>query len=328
MNDQLLQGPDFTNKLVGVLIRFRQERIALSSDVEGMFHQVKVDPKDWNALRFLWWPGADFSSPPGEYQMQVHLFSATSSPSCAAFALRKTAQDYGAEFDEETVNTLNKNIYVDDCLKSVPTVNEAVNMANQLTALMAKGGFHLTKWMSNSREVLASIPQQERVASVVDLDLESLPVERALGVLWDVEADVFRFRIAAMKETTTRREILSVVSSMYDPFGFASPFVLRAKQILQRLCQAKYGWDENLPEDVIESWRKWLESITQLKEVTIPRCIKQDLSGNIRTAEIHNFADASRDGYGAVSYLRQVDDEGKVIVSLLVAKSRVTPVKP
>ena len=307
LNDQLLQGPDFTNKLVGVLIRFRQECIALSSDVEGMFHQVKVDPKDWNALRFLWWPGADFSSPPGEYQMQVHLFGATSSQSCAAFALRKTAQDYGAEFDEETVNTLNKNIYVDDCLKSVPTVNEAVNLANQLTALMAKGGFHLTKWMSNSREVLASIPQQERVASVVDLDLESLPVERALGVLWDVEADVFRFRIAAMKETTTRREILSVVSSMYDPFGFASPFVLRAKQILQRLCQAKYGWDENLPEDVIESWRKWLESITQLKEVTIPRCIKQDLSGNIRTAEIHNFADASRDGYGAVSYLRQVD---------------------
>ncbi|XP_028404802.1 uncharacterized protein LOC114527367 [Dendronephthya gigantea] len=328
LNDQLLQGPDFTNKLIGVLIRFRLERIALTSDVEAMFHQVRVDPKDCDTLRFLWWPDADFAKPLEEYQMQVHLFGATSSPSCAAFALRKTAQDHGAEFDKETVNTVNKNFYVDDCLKSVPTVNKAVSLVSELTTLLAKGGFHLTKWMSNSREVLASIPQKERVASVVNLDFESLPVEHALGVLWDVEDDVFRFRIAEMKEIKTRRGILSLVSSMYDPMGFASPFVLPAKQVLQRLCQAKYGWDEVLPEDEIELWRNWQESITQLKTMTIPRCIRQDMSANLCRAEVHNFADASRDGYGAASYLRQVDEEGKVIVSLIVAKSRVTPSKP
>ncbi len=121
-----------------------------------MFHQVQVDPKDCNALRFLWWPDADFTKPPEEYQMQVHLFGATSSPSC--YALKKTAHDHEAEFDEETIKTVDKNFYVDDCLKSVSTTNKAVNLANQLTALLAKGGFHLTKWMSNSREVLATIP--------------------------------------------------------------------------------------------------------------------------------------------------------------------------
>ena len=109
LNDQLLQGPDLTNKLIGVLLRFRQERIALTSDVEAMFHQVRVDPKDCNALRFLWWPDADFTKPPEEYQMQVHLFGATSSPSCSSYALKKTAHDHEAEFDEETIKTVDKN---------------------------------------------------------------------------------------------------------------------------------------------------------------------------------------------------------------------------
>ena len=54
LNSQLLQGPDVTNTLVGVLIRFREESIAIMSDIKGMFHQVRVSPKDCDALRFLW----------------------------------------------------------------------------------------------------------------------------------------------------------------------------------------------------------------------------------------------------------------------------------
>ena len=56
-----LSGPDLTNSLFGVLVRFRQEPVALSSDIEAMFHQVIVDPKDADALRFLWWPDDDLS---------------------------------------------------------------------------------------------------------------------------------------------------------------------------------------------------------------------------------------------------------------------------
>jgi hypothetical protein len=62
-----------------------------------MFHQVRVDPKDCKALRFLWLPDADFTKPPEEYQTQVHLFGATSSPSCSSYALKKTAHYHEAE---------------------------------------------------------------------------------------------------------------------------------------------------------------------------------------------------------------------------------------
>ena len=82
LNDQLFQGPDLANSLTGVLIRFREEEIAFTADLEAMFHQVKVLPRDADALRFLWWSGS-LDNPPDECQMLVHIFGAASSPCCA-----------------------------------------------------------------------------------------------------------------------------------------------------------------------------------------------------------------------------------------------------
>ena len=96
------------------------------ADVEGMFHQVRVSPKDCDAFRFLWWPENDLDSSPAEYQMLVHLFGATSSPSCSNFALRRTADDNRGEFSQEAVDTIKRNFYVDDCLKSVRSAPEAI----------------------------------------------------------------------------------------------------------------------------------------------------------------------------------------------------------
>ena len=109
LNDQLLQGPDLTNTLVGVLTRFREESVALMSDVEAMFRQVKVRPDDRNALRFLWRTDGDLSKQADEVQMTVHLFGGTSSPSCANFALRKTTDDNEGDFDPETIQTIRRN---------------------------------------------------------------------------------------------------------------------------------------------------------------------------------------------------------------------------
>jgi hypothetical protein len=69
LNEHLLQGPDLTNDLVGVLIRFRQDRIAYAADIEAMFHQTRVISKDTDALRFLWWSDSIDDSPE-EYQMR------------------------------------------------------------------------------------------------------------------------------------------------------------------------------------------------------------------------------------------------------------------
>ena len=116
LTDQLLSGPYLTNSLFGVLVRFRQEPLALSSDIEAMLYQVMIDPKDVDALRSLWWSDKDLSKQPVEYRMNVNLFGSTSSPSCASFGHRKTAQDNAGDFDHEVIDTVLKNFYVDDCL--------------------------------------------------------------------------------------------------------------------------------------------------------------------------------------------------------------------
>ena len=165
------------------------------ADVEQMFHQVRVAPDDCHALRFLWWEDSDLSKNPVDHQMLVHLFGTSSSPCCASLALKKTAKDFGSDFEAQTVDTVNRNFYIDDCLKSVATVPEASRLANQLVQLLAKGGFHPTKWISNSGEVLEEISPGERVPSIANLDLEDLPIDRALGTQWDVEADALSFRV-------------------------------------------------------------------------------------------------------------------------------------
>src|SRR5664279_1022300 len=197
LNDQVLQGPDLTNKLVGVLLRFRQERIALMADVESMFHQVHVTQRDRDVLRFLWWVNDDLEAEPETFRMNAHLFGGVWSPSCCSFILRRTAEDNQSEFHREIIDTVHRNFYVDDCLKSVQSKKHAVELVQNLSRLLARGGFRLTKWISNDRDVLGSIPECDVAKKMqsLNLDIDDLLAEHALGVHWDVENDNFGYEI-------------------------------------------------------------------------------------------------------------------------------------
>ena len=162
LNSKVRQGPDLTNKLVGVLMRFRLHPIAIMADIQAMFHQVHVTLEDQDVLRFLWWPEGNLSKRPVSYKMTVHLFGGTWSPSCCAYALRRTAEDNGGSYSSEAVRTVIGNFYVDDCLKSMPTVHEAVDLVSELKKLTAQGGFNLTKWTSNDSDVIEKVPFNDR----------------------------------------------------------------------------------------------------------------------------------------------------------------------
>ena len=158
LNRHLLQAPDLTNNLTAVLCRFHQEPIAISCDIEAMFHQVGVDRSDRDLLHFLWWDSCDLDRDPREYMMTVHLFGATSSPGCANYALKATADMFEEECGRLAADFLRRNFYVDDGLKSVGDPASALQLVETSRALCQRGGFNLHKFMCNSKEVLAAIP--------------------------------------------------------------------------------------------------------------------------------------------------------------------------
>ena len=144
------------------------------------------------------------------------------------------------------IETVLKNFYVNNCPKSVSSRAIAVRLTVELCGMLSRGGFRLTKWLSDDKDVLETIPKYERAPSVLDLDLfnDNLPLERTLGVQWNVDADTFTFKVVPKDKPFTRTGILSVTSSVYDRFGLVSPVVVSTKKLLEVLCRKKLGWDD------------------------------------------------------------------------------------
>ena len=183
LNSKLLQGPDLNNNLTGVLLRFRQEPVAFAADIRFMFHQVLIENDDRDALRFLWWPDDDWEKPPVDFRMNVLPFGLTCSPSCAAFALQKAARDNLPGVGDEAVQTVVRNFYVDDLLKSCPSVDVAKDMISELLPLLESGGFVLTKFLASHQEILESVPECDRVLKKTDLNIHDGSEKKTLGIV-------------------------------------------------------------------------------------------------------------------------------------------------
>jgi hypothetical protein len=126
----------------------------------------------------------------------------------------------------------------------------------------------------------------------------------------------------------TRRGMLSMTSSIYDPLGLVAPFVLFAKKILQDLCREEHlAWDDPVPEQYLIRWNDWLSELPQLEHVHMRRCITPDIYGEVISCQLHVFADASSVGYGSVAYLRLMDAQGRIHCTFMMGKARLAPLK-
>ena len=226
-----MQSPDLANSLVGVLTRFRKNKVALVADVKAMFHQIKVDPRNQNALRFLWSTKGDLNKETKVYKMVVHPFGATSSLSWGNFCLKQTAREFGHLYPPMISGDVLHNFFVDDCLVSVSTVKKAVTMQQKLTELLAGRGLHLTKWISNDDKVLKSISELER-SNLGKFMLDNGVKEKVLGIQWHIRGDYFTFEIRVNKKLFTRRGLHSMKASVYNSLGFSASVILEEKLLL------------------------------------------------------------------------------------------------
>jgi len=259
--------------------------------------------------------------------MKVHLFEATSLPGCASYGLKHMANQE-KEAHPSAAQFIMHDFYVDDGLTNVESAQQAKDLIQGAREICEKGGLRLHKFVSNNCKNLESVPKSERAVDVIlNLPSKQLPIESVLGVQWSVGLDCFKFSIILKDQPLTRRGVLVTVASVYDPLGFLAPLVLRAKKILQEICNGGVSWDEPLPEEVRPRWERWKCDLLRLNELQIPRCFEPKMLNGKKIYELHSFADASTSGYGQCSYLRVKDEDENVHVSLVMGKSCVAPMK-
>lgn len=233
------------------------------------------------------------------------------------------------QFSEATIRFIERNFYVDNGLISFHSEEEAIRLVHKAKHLCSTGKLRLHKFVSNSPQVLDSLPKEDCLETVrnKDLLLGEQPIERALGVNWRVASDHLQFRVVVTERPLSRRGVLSTVASVYDPLGLVAPFVLLGKQILQRLCRDKTDWDAPLSNELQSRWESWLLGLKDLAHVKIDRCYLPADFQEVQKYELHHFTDASVVGYGVCTYLRAISKTGRIHCSLVIAKARVAPTK-
>jgi hypothetical protein len=99
-----------------------------------------------------------------------------------------------------------------------------------------------------------------------------------LGVVWNNKDDVLKYKVKVevtitQKPKLTKRSILSQVAQVYDPIGFAAPYLVRAKIGLQELWQEGHDRDDELSPNAQRKWLSYMEEMEQLNNISLERCL-------------------------------------------------------
>ena len=214
LNDYWMKGPDLLNSLFGVILRFRENEVAITGDISKMYHRVLIPEKDQHVHRYLW-RNLETNRGPDVYVKTVLTFGDKPAPAMPQIALRKTA-DQAKDLYPEAAQILKNNTYMDDICESVRSAQEAMRLTTELDEVLLKGGFQVKGWLSN-RSLEKETTKQEKPKMKL---LQGASREKILGTVWNHAEDVLLFKVNPPKDMTfTKRAILSQIARIFDPVG-------------------------------------------------------------------------------------------------------------
>ncbi|XP_054706599.1 uncharacterized protein LOC129216409 [Uloborus diversus] len=306
LNDCLHIGPNLYSEIFDILLRFRFHPIAYTTDMKQAFLPISLKEEDRNVTRFFF----------------------TDDPSDESIAPQYT------EKYPVTTKFLNDNIYVDDIICSLASVEEALSHTLESIVIFEDASLSLHKWRTNSK----TLRELWKKHGVISSDnAESLKEEnmtyKVLGIAWDNLKDILYFDVGDLvkfvsRRTDTKRYVLQVIGRIFDPIGILGPFTVRIKCLMQQIWALRIDWDDRLPEDLSSLWRSWCEEVSQLTEISIPRhYFSENLNIDIKTLELHFFCDASMKAFGTVAYMRVLSRNEDVRTAFVASKNRVAPIK-
>ena len=334
LNSQLMQGPDNNNRLRDVLLRFREHRVGFCSDVADMYMKFHVEPSHKPYLRFWWYKDNDPERELIPYQARCHIFGNCSSPSVAKYGFKLAPEISDPPPSTSVKKYIQDDFYVDDGCSSAPDPEAAIQTIKGAQECLSKFGMVLHKIVSSDAQVLDAFEDTEKAKDLQVIEFEEAPMQSTLGCAWDISRDVFIIRVDIPERDFTKRGILSVCNSVFDPMGMATPCSLAGRLFQRKILPKKglgdpavhqLGWDDPLPNSFKGQWEDFKAGLPKLKELSMPRCLIPPEFGTVVKQELFTYSDASEDAIGHITYCRSEDKEGKVHVAFVNANSRVAP---
>ncbi|XP_043262437.1 uncharacterized protein LOC122403149 [Colletes gigas] len=306
LNDLLHAGPPLQQDLNSIILRWRLHRHVLVADVEKMFRQILVDTNDRKFQCILWRGGP--SDPVQAFSLNTVTYGLTCAPFLAIRCLQELAKLEGEKYPR-AVPILWKNTFMDDVFMGAEDVESLDSLRAEVCGLLAAGKFSLRKWAGNSPELLSRIPVGEH-SHAIDLSLFSQTDLKVLGIKWTPQDDHFWFNWSTVRPSDTpltKRQLLSLVAQLYDPLGWLSPLIIRAKIMMQAQWLEKREWDQAVSENTMRAWNSFCLDLQKLKEIKIPRWLH--FTSSCISIELHGFCDASSSAFAAVVYSRVVEKD-------------------
>ncbi|XP_018569139.1 uncharacterized protein LOC108909312 [Anoplophora glabripennis] len=211
---------------------------------------------------------------------------------------------------------------MDDLITGSDTLESTIQLKERITNILDSGGFQLRKFMSNDTRIIDESHSNKQS----DYQLSENENVRALGLAWNAKSDRLKYSIN-LEDTgqpVTKRNILSVISKIFDPLGLVGPCVILGKIIIQKLWVLRSDWDDPVPDELTNIWLEFYRDLLSINDIQIPRHV---ICPDYIQIELHGFSDASEAAYGACIYLRSISKGGQIHTSLVCAKSRVAPLK-
>lgn len=192
--------------------------------------------------------------------------------------------------------------------------------------------------MVSNYEYVSSVLNEDDFQQQAEVNMnidEDQVCDKILGMTWNIRKDELRFQlkfnricpdVIACIRRPTKREFLSIVMSVYDPFGLLSHFLVHMKVLLQCVWRSGIQWDEPMPAHLHERWCAWREELEKVKNFAVPRCYGLGIPRSSRI-DLHVFVDASEVAFAAVCYLRIIVPDEAPTVSFVMGRTRCAPNK-
>nr|CAH7734506.1 unnamed protein product [Callosobruchus chinensis] len=258
------------------------------------------------------------------FRLNTVTYGLSASPYLAIRSLNQAAIEQREAYPEASDAIIN-DMYVDDLISGSSDIETASQLRADITKVLSPYGFKLRKWCANEPSVL------EGSSSTNSINTDSYylckdEIRHALGLTWYPNQDMlsYAFNIEFPNKRITKRVVLSVVASIFDPLGLMSPVIISFKILLQQLWQQNLQWDEPLPQKLLEVWNHLISDIDSINSIQVSRHI---LVNHPVHVELHCFSDASQSAYGCCIYIKSIDATGQAVISLACSKSRVAPLK-